>query len=255
MFDNDDFVDKKLHILLEDAVFFLEEALECQSEENDNPKVKYRKLLMESAFTRMSILNSALLLESAANCCIATLDISKSLFTDIDKLRVIGKFEYYLEHIRKEVRLDRGCLVTQEASELVSTRNTLVHPKPYKSKWVTVDEKTRQVNLGETQYLQLPNSFWMCRYPHAEHSLKASLKFLSHFFCDLCKYTEHDVRRIIFGEHDAQDPQKWIGVHDKYGFDVSFLVNVQAVREGEARFAEHLRAEAMKKNKENGSNT
>jgi hypothetical protein len=254
VFANDDFVDKKLRVLLEDAVFFLGEASESQSEECDDPDIKYRKLLRESSFTRASVLNSALLLESAANCCIATLDISKSLFSDIDTLRVISKFEYHLEHVSNETKLDRGRLVTQQASELVSIRNTLVHPKPYKSKWVTVDEKTRQVNLGETQNLKLPNSFWMCRYRHAENALKASLNFLCYYFCDLCKYTEHDIRKVIFGDHDPQDPQKWIRVHEKYGFDVRFLVNVRAVKEGEARFTEHLQAEALKKEPTNETN-
>jgi len=75
MFSNDDFVDKKLRILLEDAVFFLDEASQTTSEDADSPATKYSKLLRESAFTRMSIIASALLLESAANCCISTLAI------------------------------------------------------------------------------------------------------------------------------------------------------------------------------------
>jgi len=246
--ENNDFIDKKLRLLLDDAVFFLEEASECQAEESDNLGIKYRKLLRESAFTRTSVLNSALLLESAANCCIATLDISKALLSDIDKLRVINKFEYYLEHINEDKKIDRGLGITQQVTELVSIRNSIVHPKPYKSEWVEIDEKTKEVDLGETQFLKLPNSFWMCKYHHAESALKASLNFLSYYFCDLCEYREHEVWEIIFGSNDGQDPQKWIGINEKYGFNVSFLVNVQAVKEGEARFEEHLKAEAIRNN-------
>lgn len=255
VFENDQFVDKKLYVLLEDAVFFMEEASDAQAQVSDSPTDRYRKQLRESAFTRASVLNAALLLESAANCCIGTLDISRELFSDIDKLRVINKFEYYLEHVNKEVKLNRGESVTQEASELVSTRNAYVHPKPYKSKWVEVDERTYRVDLGETQYLKLPNSFWMCSYRHAQSAVGCALGFLSHFFCELCEYTEHEVRRIIFGQHESTEPQKWIRVHEKYGFNVSFLVNVEKVKESEARLAEHLRAEALKRNSKNEGDT
>ncbi len=248
MYENNDFIDKKLRLLLDDAVFFLEEALESRAQDSDNSNIKYRKLLRESAFTRTSVLNSALLLESAANCCIATLDISKALLSDIDKLRVINKFEYYLEHVNNDKKIDRGLSITQQVTELVSIRNSIVHPKPYKSEWVKIEDKTKIVDLGETQFLKLPNSFWMCKSHHAEIALKASLNFLSYYFCDLCQYREHEVWKIILGSNDGQDPQKWIEIYEKYGFNVSFLVNVQAVKEGEARLEEHLKTEAMRNN-------
>ena len=167
--------------------------------------------------------------------------------SDIDKLRVISKFEYYLEHVNRNKKIDRGLPVTQQVSELIGIRNSIVHPKPYKSEWVEIDDNTRAVELGETQFLKLPNSFWMCKFHHAESSLKATLNFLSYYFCDLCEYQDHEVRKIIFGSNDGQDPQKWIGLHEKYGFNVRFLANVQDIKEGEARFAEHLKENDKKK--------
>jgi hypothetical protein len=246
MYLTDDFIDKKNSLILEDAVFFLEEAFNCQTDGNATPDVKYDKLKRESSYTRGSILNSALLVESIANCCIGTLEISKPLFSDIDRLKPLNKFEYHLEHVNKDLKLNRGSLVTQEVSELIGIRNSLAHPRPYKGKWVQIDDDRKTVDLGESPFLKLPNSFWFCRYHHAERALKASMNFLSYYFRELCQYSEHEVRSIIFSDHDIQDPQRWIKLHEKYKIDVGFLVNVKAVKKGEARFAAHLREQDTK---------
>jgi len=50
-----------------------------------------------------------------------------------------------------------------------------------------------------------------------------------------------------FDNNSIQDPQKWIRLHENYDIDVIFLVNVRAVKEGEARLAEYLKAETAKK--------
>ena len=203
MINDEDFIDKKLHTILEDAVFFFEESNSIIYEETDDPCVRHEKSTRGSSFARASILNSALLIKTGQT-------------------------------------LDKGSLVTQKANDLINQRNKYVHPKHYRSKWEKIDDKTRKVNLGESKYLKLPNSLWHCKHIHAENSLRAAFDFVSYFFRDLCKFNEHQVREIIFDSQDPQQPQKWIDLHYEIKVDVGFLVNFAEVEEGEKKLNEHI---------------
>ena len=249
---DEDFIDKKLHTILEDAVFFMEESNSINYEKTDSPGKRHEKSTRGSAFARASILNSAFLLEATANCCISTLELSKNLYSDVERMRTLSKFEYYLGALNTGKEIDKGLLVTQKAEDLISQRNSYVHPKHYHSKWEEVDDKTRKVSLGETQFLKLPKSLWHCKHAHAENSLRAAMDFVSYFFRDLCNLHEHQVRQIAFGSEDPQQPQKWIKLHYDINVDVGFLVNVAEVEEGEKRFREHL--ENQEKAKASGEN-
>lgn len=240
MINDEDFIDKKLHTILEDAVFFFEESNSIIYEETDDPCVRHEKSTRGSSFARASILNSALLLEATANSCIDTLELPKVLFSKVERGRTIAKFGFYLGTLKTGQTLDKGSLVTQKANDLINQRNKYVHPKHYRSKWEKIDDKTRKVNLGESKYLKLPNSLWHCKHIHAENSLRAAFDFVSYFFRDLCKFNEHQVREIIFDSQDPQQPQKWIDLHYEIKVDVGFLVNVAEVEEGEKKLNEHI---------------
>ena len=235
-----DFVDKKLHTILEDAVFYYEESNSIDYEATDNRGVVHQKSIRGSTFARASILNSALLLEATANCCIDTLELSKDLYCDIEKMRTMSKLEFYQGTLNTAQHLDKGALITQKANDLIGLRNLYVHSKHYRSKWEKIDDSTRSVSLGESQYLTLPKSLWHCKHKHAKNSLRAAINFLSYFFRDLCNLNEHQVREIIFGSDDMQQPQKWIKLHYDIKADVGFLVNVAEVEKGEKKLNEHL---------------
>lgn len=99
MIYDENFIDKKLHTILEDAVFFMEESKSNSFDESDCQRDRYEKLNRRSAFARASILNSSFLLEATANCCIGTLEISNDLYDDVERMRTLSKFEYYLARI------------------------------------------------------------------------------------------------------------------------------------------------------------
>lgn len=249
MADSNIFYDRKFQILLEDAVFLLEEAIKA-AENNRRAGIADA----EWRFTRSSIYSSALLLESAANCCISTLNLSEKYFKEIDKLPVITKFEYFLIHKHIENKLDRGCLATQQASELVSIRNLIAHPKPYKTEWTQGDETTRLVDLGKTATLQLPKSFFILKNSHGLTALKAAMFFLNYFFKNLCEYTDRQVREMLISKQEYPLPEnvsyahnpEWIKLHDEWDIKVDFLIDVQFVKEREQGFREHF--ESMEKN-------
>lgn len=246
-FGKEEFVDKKLSTILGDAVFFLEESKAIFYEASDSNIVKLKKSERHSAFARASIINSALLLEAAANSCISSLKLSHDLYIDVEKMRTLSKFEFYLEHLREGRSIDKGSGIVQKASDLITQRNSYVHPKHFRSKWEKINEGSIKVGLGESQFLKLPKTLWRCTHSHAESALKASFDFVSYFFRDLCGYSEHKTREIIFDNHDTQNPQKWIRLHEELGLDVGFLVNVQAVKDGEQRVAELIAEKEAKK--------
>lgn len=248
------FVDRKFPKLLEDSIALMQEAISAH-EEKWTPR--------EGLFARASILNSALLLEAAANACIDTLNLTKSFFSDIDKLSVISKFEYFLQIHKPEKILDRGVLQVQQAQELVGMRNLIVHPKPYTTEWKKTDERTYSADLGETQYLKLPKSFVALKHTEALAAVKAVMAFLNYFLKDLCEIPESEVCAFLTSERKYPPPKNqgfginhtWIGWHDKWGIDVDFLVDVNFVKKKEAEFREHLKKEKAKKYETPNKNT
>lgn len=234
------FYDRKFNHLLEDTIFFLKES-SADTTEGYSPK--------ESALVRSSIYSSVLMLEAASNCCIATLGLSKKFFDDIDKLTVLSKFEYFLQHVNKDIRMDRGSLPVQQAAELTSIRNSIVHPKPYKSEWVQGDEHTRLVDLGKTKVLELPKSLFLVKHEHGLIAFKAAMTFLNHFFLDLCGFNDSHNRSLLISDREYPLPKnvslsfsyEWISVHDIWGVEVDFLIDVAMVKEKNKEFGDHLK--------------
>ncbi|WP_018986486.1 hypothetical protein [Methylophilus methylotrophus] len=58
--------------------------------------------------SRASIVFSLLLLEAAANTCIESLNLEKTVHGEIDRLPVLGKFDFYLRMRFKNRNLERG---------------------------------------------------------------------------------------------------------------------------------------------------
>jgi hypothetical protein len=83
----------------------------------------------EFTYIRSSILNSLLLFECGANCCIDSLNLPGPFHEDIDKLSFLSKYELFLTHVNDKVEFDRGCREVQEAAELKAVRDAYVHPK------------------------------------------------------------------------------------------------------------------------------
>ena len=85
--------------LLEDSIVLLDNSY---LDENWNT-LKFNK-----TFVKSSILNSILLLESCANCCLESHPYPKKFIEAIDKLSAIDKYEFLLLTRNEALSINRG---------------------------------------------------------------------------------------------------------------------------------------------------
>lgn len=156
-----------------------------------------------SSFIRSSVINSIILLECGANCCIDSLDLSNRYFKDIDRLPFISKFEYFLEKIDKEKKLDRGSTEVQAISDLKNVRDSYVHPKVKKAKYEEVDTNIWTADFGETQFLGFPRDPGVWKKKDAIKALKSVNDFYNYYFLDLCEFSTATVVDLLLNSHKA----------------------------------------------------
>lgn len=177
--------DKRKHFLrtfgdqLYDSVYLLYFAFDTDQEKYDDDVI--------SPLIRASILNSILLLESASNCAIDSLNLSSKFYGDIEKLPFLSKFELFLNRINPGSPFDRGCAKLQRVAELKSIRDFYVHPKVKESKYHKIAENTWDTDYGKTQQLQFPRDPNRWQLDHAILALKTVNDFFNLFFLQWCK--------------------------------------------------------------------
>src|SRR5438128_2647521 len=108
--------------LLSDAIDF---ALSSKEKSHDPFTIRPR-------LSRAAILNLVFALESAVNCFIDKMNLSRSMYDAIERMRILEKFEFILLVRRPEANLDKGSTVVQAVADLVSLRNSYAHPKVVK---------------------------------------------------------------------------------------------------------------------------
>lgn len=183
-----------------DAVHLLYLAHDVDSEEDQHG--------YEYMYVRSSILNTLLLFECGANCCIDSLNLSGSYVDDIDKLPFLSKYEFFLRNIKPHTKLDRGCKETQTVAELKSIRDSYVHPKEKKQKYIQIEQFAWEADFGETNILEIPRSpkEWGCS--HAVSVLKATNDFFNIFFLSWCEFDTDTVCEILMGSEEAAIPAR-----------------------------------------------
>lgn len=174
--------------LLNDSITLLE-----ASELERNPD-------LSNTLARSSIINSMLIPKVIANICIETLDLERSIFQEIDKLSVIGKFDYYLRATFKNKKISRGVAVVQGLQEMKKLRDAFVHPKKQKIVWVHSSEDAATAEREETPILKIAvnSNFWYSA--DAAIAMRGTHDFLNYFFSDCCRYTKKKVSTLLFSE-------------------------------------------------------
>jgi len=170
------------------------------------------------ALIRASIIDSILLLECAANCCISSLGLSGQFLNDIDKLPFPSKFEYFLKQFQPKVKFDRGCKEIQCIVELKTIRDSYVHPKVKKEKMVQISESAWEANFGKTKMLDIPRATKDWRSSHTVDVLKATNAFLNRYFLEWCKFDTNTICHVLLGSEEAHIPD-CIGKTGGYGID------------------------------------
>src|SRR6266853_6514307 len=83
----------------------------------------------EFTYARSSILNTLLLFECGANCCIDALNLPGTFAEDIEKLPFLSKYEFFLSRMKPDKAFDRGCEELKAVADLKKVRDSYVHLK------------------------------------------------------------------------------------------------------------------------------
>ena len=163
----------------------------------------------ENRHARSSIISSALVIESCANCLLKSLDISSKLAGDLDKLTVIAKFETYLR-FNNVVTFDRGNNKVEKIVELIKLRNEFVHPKVVSIK----TEIGQMEDIGE-QYslpMELTGEQWKGLiipkrglFWSADSSLKvlkSVADFMYYLFFEILELPDEDVQHVLMSRFE-----------------------------------------------------
>jgi|ERR1039457_1203598 hypothetical protein len=147
----------------------------------------------QGRFTRAGILQSALALESAANCCLDVLRLQKRALEDFEKLQTLAKFDLFLKHVKPGTHLDREHPLVKPIQNLISCRNTYVHSK------VRVENARRsKLELKWWNPLGLPQNSMYWQPLHAVKTFTVLSDFLNFYFFNLLgyPYEGHEGRSI-----------------------------------------------------------
>jgi hypothetical protein len=200
--------------LLTDAIFFYIQA-------NSSPEAPFD---IRNRNARYAVLAAAMAIECAANCCLWRMHhkTPKEL-SILDRLAVLDKYDTLLRE-QKKAKLTKGIKVVQCADELLDLRNRFAHPKLLKKKrkmsWVSpgvrqyeeIDEKTTPI-----LHMPLDLNSWLGE--HSRKAVIAAIRFLNHFFADLCKITPAQCADFLSVRAVGDNTQS-TGPDDRYYFGV-----------------------------------
>ena len=192
------FHQKNFENLLYDAVHMLYLAHDIDRESDEHG--------CESTLVRGSIINSLLLFECAANCCIDLLKLRGSYFDDVDKLPFLSKFEFFLNRVSPALEFDRGCLVVQSVAELKSLRDGYVHPKVKKKQYAASDPGCFAVEFDKTKELGISYDPGQWSHSTAISAIRTVSDFFNLFFLQWCHFDSDTVCGILLDSSPATIP-------------------------------------------------
>jgi len=187
------FSDQSFFQLLSDAIHFAKISRET-SDEYESQR-----------FSRASIVNSMLTIESAANCCISALDGPKKFLDDIEKLPSFSKFDMFSK-FRESDYIDRGNHNYQKVAELKKVRDSSVHPKKLTvpvelsldhEKYKDLVELGLSFDASPMPQTKIDKSsmFWFSR--DAEAALDSIFRFYDYYFTDILQLKEEEVLELL----------------------------------------------------------
>jgi hypothetical protein len=203
---------KNFENLLYDAVHLLYLAHDIDPESDEHG--------YEHTLTRGSVVNSLLLFECAANCCINVLKLNNAFFSDIDRLPFLSKFEFFLSKVAPDVLFDRGTAQVQSISELKSLRDGYVHPKVRRGIWQPDGTGAYDVSFATTEHLRISVDPSLWRRAAAISAMRAANDFFNLYFLRWCGFNTDTVCGILLHDGDATIPGRVsIGIDGVGGLD------------------------------------
>ena len=172
-------LNKKLLTLFWDSIELIEAATKATQFSN-------------GSLIRGSIIASALSVECAANICIDSLKLSKEIYNEIEKINIIGKFNYYVYAINKKT-IDKSRNEYYMLKSIIKIRNNYVHPK------VDYGEFNNNEIFAQFGLMQndLPVDIRIWNVDTAIMILNYSVKFFNYYFRELCNYTKGKANTLL----------------------------------------------------------
>ncbi len=179
------------------------------SSENDNE-------IDENMYSIQTILNTVITIEAIGNCLIDDLTLPKRLKEEVDKFKILSKFEFYLQS-KGQLNLDYGLDKVQKIKELISMRNDLVHSKVKKING-TMTTKEGEENVA--QFFQAPKdkynntqivkSFSSWGLVEAKIAVDSFLNFVNYIFNSLSYNTEQTSIILLPKQYDSEGIGMWM---------------------------------------------
>jgi len=161
---------------------------------------------------RSSALSSLLIAECAANCLIHSLELSASLYIEIEKLPTLAKFEFFLSQRFPKKGFDYGFKQVAAIKELLKLRNEYVHPKVEREKYEKIGEGTWAADYGNTKILKIPYDIDIWQIKHSIFALKSVMDFLNLFLLDWCKMETSEIINILLIDEKVDVKGDWVAV-------------------------------------------
>lgn len=167
----------------------------------------------ENLFAVQAILNAVFTLESIGNCLLESLNLPKKIIEEIDKFKILSKFEYVLFERTKKY-LNYGIIETQNINELISIRNKLAHSKANKAEGIIIepedtnsDEEFIETSNPRYNFTKISKNSRKWNVEDAKIGIKSMLDFLNYYFNET-GYTNEEISIILL---DKKYDEKGIG--------------------------------------------
>jgi hypothetical protein len=155
---------------------------------------------LAAPLARASLFTCLVLPEVVANCCIDHLALSQRVASEVDRMSVLAKYEFYLYTRFKGRALPRGILPVQGLSELKRLRDDYVHPKKSRVVWDGPEDGVQSAQRPTTPILGIathPQHWWI---DDAVIGMRAVHSFFRFYFVDCCRYRRTAVASLLSAE-------------------------------------------------------
>lgn len=163
-----------------------------------------------SALASAAVMNSALLIEAAANCCIYELSLNNKLSEEVDRLPSLTKFDFFLlVKSGGDKTLDRGTNLYQDVKEIKKLRDLLVHPKTTKITRLQFDEDKQVGQYDRSPRLGISLGNDHKSIDDAICAFKVVNMFLNDFFTNDCQLQAREIRLLLLAPLGDDEVTDW----------------------------------------------
>jgi hypothetical protein len=186
----------------------------AKDEKNADIKEDYER--SSGIHARYAFQTACIATEAGANTLLeATANMSKSLYSDMEKLKTLNKYEVYA--LVNGTPLDRGSKIYEMMKSVISRRNNFIHPKRVQVPVWDVVNMNVEIAKGAA-VCEVPALDFLG--PHnAIPMVAAILRFLSWVVCDMCGHTVQEGADRLSRRYRVNDDSLFIANED-LGYDI-----------------------------------